>query len=250
MSFIKQISALSVSNVTVTYDSKNIILDDVSVEVPQSVMMAIIGPNGAGKSTFLKAVLGLIKSENGNVLVLNENVKKQAKRIAYIPQKSTVDWDFPTYVLDVVLMGRYVHLGWFKRPRDIDYDCAWQALEQVGLTNYAYHPIGQLSGGQQQRVFFARALAQEADVYFLDEPFVGVDMQTELALVTLLQSLRSRGKTICAVHHDLQTLSSYFDYALLLNRKVVAYGPIEQIVQGEYFSAHYTRFSHKVQRGL
>lgn len=191
--------------------------------------MAIIGPNGAGKTTLIKAILGLVKPAAGFIHIYGKPYKEQRRIVAYVPQRGSVDWDFPTNVLDVVLMGRYGALGWIRRPGKKERQAALEALEKVGLVEYQKRQISQLSGGQQQRVFLARALVQQAQVYFMDEPFQGVDATTEKAIITLLKELRQQGKTVVVVHHDLQTVQEYFDWALLLNVRRIACGPVSEV---------------------
>jgi manganese/zinc/iron transport system ATP- binding protein len=231
-------AALSISHLTVRYRTEPV-LWDITASIPHGTLLAVVGPNGAGKTTFIKSILNIIKPDAGTVSFFGGSYKEHTQRIAYVPQRLSVDWDFPAHVLDVVLMGRYAHMGWFKRPSSADYDAAWLALEQVQLTNYAYRHISQLSGGQQQRVFLARALVQQADIYLMDEPFMGVDMATEHTIVELLKTLRNQGKTIIVVHHDLQTLQDYFDWLLLLNIKLIACGPINQVLHAENLHATY-----------
>lgn len=192
----------------------------------QPQLAAIVGPNGAGKSTLIKAVLGLIPMASGSVQVLGQPVAQQRKKIGYVPQRESVDWDFPVSVLDVVLMGTYGQLGWFRRPGYAEWEWARQCLNKVGLSQFERRQIGQLSGGQQQRVFLARALAQKAEIYFMDEPMAGVDAATERIIFELLRELRQDGKTIIAVHHDLRTVPQYFDWVALLNMRLVASGPV------------------------
>lgn len=230
--------AIKVTNLSVYYQ-KNPILYDISVSIASNMLLGIIGPNGAGKSTFLKTILNVIKPRTGSIEILGSSYKKNYSKLSYIPQRATVDWDFPISVFDVVLMGRYPHIGWFKRPSTFDVDCAWQALKQVDLVHYADRPIGQLSGGQQQRIFLARALAQQAEIYLLDEPFIGIDALTEKIIIKILKKLRNNGKTVIVVHHDLQTLVDYFDWLLLLNKKRIAYGPTETVLMPEYMCATY-----------
>jgi manganese/zinc/iron transport system ATP- binding protein len=224
---LPEAAALEVTDLTVAYGDKPV-LWDVDVEVPVGTLTAIVGPNGAGKTTLLRAVLGLVEPAAGRALVLGRQYVKQRRLVAYVPQRGSVDWDFPTNVLDVVLMGRYGRLGWIRRPGRADRDAATAALEQVGMAHLASRQISQLSGGQQQRVFVARALVQDAEVYLMDEPFQGVDATTELAIVELLRTLRERGKTIVAVHHDLQTVAEYFDEVVLLNVRKIASGPVDE----------------------
>ncbi len=217
--------ALHVEDLTVSYGGRPA-LWDIDVDLPPGVMCAIVGPNGAGKSTFLKSVLGLVPPTAGHITLHGLPYRAMRRRVGYVPQRSAVDWDFPTTVEDVVMMGRYGHLGWLRWPGRDTRQRAHRALEEVGLADLARRQISQLSGGQQQRVFLARALVQEADVYFLDEPMAGVDATTERAIVGLLKQLRARGKTVIVVHHDLQTVRSYFDWLVLLNVRVVAQGPV------------------------
>lgn len=222
------IKALEVTDLTVAYHEKPV-LWDVDLEVPASTLVAIVGPNGAGKTTMLKAILGLLKPAAGQVLIYGRPYPEQRRLVGYVPQRGSVDWDFPTSALDVVMMGRYSSLGWIKRPGKQERDMALEALDKVGMQDYAERQISQLSGGQQQRVFLARALVQDAQIYFMDEPFQGVDATTERAIVTLLQDLRAAGKTVIVVHHDLQTVPEYFDWATLLNVRRIASGPVEQV---------------------
>ncbi len=192
----------------------------------------IVGPNGAGKTTLLKAMLGLLIPVSGSVRFFEEtenSLRKLKNKVAYVPQSGSVDWDFPATVLDIVLMGCYGRLGFFKRPGKKDKENALQCLQKVGMEEYAARQISQLSGGQQQRVFLARALMQTADIYFMDEPFKGVDVQTEKAIVVLLKELKASGKTVVVVHHDLQTVPEYFDWVTLINIKVIASGPVEEV---------------------
>jgi manganese/zinc/iron transport system ATP- binding protein len=191
--------------------------------------MAVVGPNGAGKTTLLKSILGLLKPAAGKVQIYGKPYLEQRKLVGYVPQRGSVDWDFPTSVLDVVMMGRYGDLGWLRRPGRAEKEAAHQALEKVGMLDYASRQISQLSGGQQQRVFLARALAQDAQIYIMDEPFQGVDATTERAIVALLQELRHAGKTVLVVHHDLQTVPEYFDWVTLLNVRRIASGPVEDV---------------------
>jgi manganese/zinc/iron transport system ATP- binding protein len=220
--------ALHVEDLTVSYDSKPA-LWDIDIDIPPGVMAAIVGPNGAGKSTFIKAVLGLIKPTAGHVRIFGQPYGAQRRKVGYVPQRSSVDWDFPTTALDVVTMGLYGRLGWLKRPGRAEREKAVKALAQVKMQDFADRQISQLSGGQQQRVFLARALVQEADIYFLDEPMAGVDATTERAIVGILHTLREQGKTLIVVHHDLQTVRTYFDYMVILNVRAIAQGPVEQV---------------------
>ena len=220
--------AIEVNDLTVAYHEKPV-LWDVDLTVPPGVLLAIVGPNGAGKSTLIKAVLGLVPAAAGQVLVHGRPYDEQRRLVAYVPQRGTVDWDFPTSVLDVVMMGRYGELGWVKRPGRREREMALQALEKVDMVDYAGRQISQLSGGQQQRVFLARALVQEARVYLMDEPFQGVDATTERAIVRVLQELRAAGCTVVAVHHALATVPEYFDRVLILNVRAIAAGPVGDV---------------------
>jgi manganese/zinc/iron transport system ATP- binding protein len=225
-------AAITVEDLTVAYGEKPV-LWDVDLTVPSGVLMAIIGPNGAGKTTLIKAVLNLVNTAAGQVLIYGESYQKQRRLVGYVPQRGSVDWDFPTNVKDVVMMGRYGALGWLKRPGRKERDMALAALEKVGMSRYAERQISQLSGGQQQRVFLARALVQDALVYLMDEPFQGVDATTERAIVSLLQELRAQGKTVVVVHHDLQTVPEYFDWTALLNVRLIASGPVRDVFTEE-----------------
>lgn len=222
--------AVEVEDLTVAYDAKPV-LWDIDLKIPRGKLMAVVGPNGAGKTTLLKAMLGLLKPVSGAVRFADGDgdVRSLKNRIGYVPQSGSVDWDFPATVRDVVLMGCYGKLGWVKRPRKSDVELAVQTLGKVGMAEYADRQISQLSGGQQQRVFLARALVQEAEVYFMDEPFKGVDAQTEKAIVLLLKELKEQGKTVVVVHHDLQTVADYFDWVTLINLRIVAAGPVEEV---------------------
>lgn len=222
--------AVEVEDLTVAYDAKPV-LWDIDLKIPKGKLMAVVGPNGAGKTTLIKAMLGLLKPVTGAVRFLgrNDDIRTLKNRIGYVPQSGSVDWDFPATVQDVVLMGCYGKLGWIRRPGKPDVELAKQMLAKVGMQEYASRQISQLSGGQQQRVFLARALAQEAEVYFMDEPFKGVDAQTERAIVALLKELKEQNKTVVVVHHDLQTVPDYFDWVTLINLRVVACGPVEEV---------------------
>ena len=219
--------AIEVTDLTVAYQDKPV-LWDIDLDVPPGVLLSIVGPNGAGKTTLIKAILGLVRPAAGNVLIYDKPYDSQRRIVGYVPQRGSVDWDFPTNVLDVVMMGRYGALGWVRRPGKKEHELAMQALEKVGMEAYTTRQISQLSGGQQQRVFLARALVQDATVYLMDEPFQGVDATTERAIVTLLQELRAKGKTVVVVHHDLQTVTDYFDWVMLLNIRRIASGPVDE----------------------
>ena len=229
---------LEIHDLTVAYH-KRPVLWGIDLKVPKGKLVGIIGPNGAGKSTLIKAAMGQLPLNSGWVKVFGEPVKKNLKRIGYVPQRESVDWDFPVNVMDVVLMGRYGHLGFMRRPKKADREIARACLEKVKMLPYANRQISNLSGGQQQRVFLARALAQESDIYFMDEPFAGVDAATETAIVAILQELREKGKTLLIVHHDLPTAKQYFDSLLLLNMRVVAYGPPESVFKYDLLQSTY-----------
>lgn len=234
--------AVEVEDMTVAYTTKPV-LWDVDMKVPIGSLAAIVGPNGAGKSTLLKAMLGLLTVISGSVkFYIDHHLamdKNDYKKIAYVPQSGSVDWDFPTTVLDVVFMGRYGHLGWFKRPSKKDKELALSMIEKMGMSDYVDRQIRQLSGGQQQRVFLARALVQEADIYLMDEPFKGVDKTTEHAIISLLQEMKARGKTVIVVHHDLNTVPQYFDWVTMVNKQTVAYGPVADTFTDEAIERTY-----------
>lgn len=237
---IPQSYAVEVQDLTVAYDAKPV-LWDIDLKIPKGQLMAVVGPNGAGKTTLMKAMLGLLKPVTGAVRFFEEysDTGSMKNKIGYVPQSGSVDWDFPATVLDVVLMGRYGKLGWLRRPGRADTAFARQTLEKVGMSEYSGRQISQLSGGQQQRVFLARALAQEAEVYFMDEPFKGVDAQTERAIVGLLKELKQQGKTVVVVHHDLQTVPDYFDWVTLINLCLVDSGPVEKVFHEENLQKTY-----------
>lgn len=221
-----------VQDLTVAYRDEPV-LWDVDVEVPNGTLMAIVGPNGAGKSTLIKTVLGLIDPSAGQVMVFGKPYADQRNKVAYVPQRGSVDWDFPTSALDVVMMGRYGALGWFKRPRGSERQMAHDALKKVGMEAFAERQISQLSGGQQQRVFLARALVQDAQIYLMDEPFQGVDATTEKAIVNVLKELKAQGRTVLVVHHDLETVPEYFDHVLMLNVRAIACGLVADVFTQE-----------------
>ncbi len=224
----RRMAPLFIHDMTVAYHSKPV-LWDVDFVAPAGRLIGIMGPNGAGKSTLIKAVLDLVPKASGEILVHGKPYRRQRRKVAYVPQRESVDWDFPVNAIDVVAMGLYGQIGWFRPVRASHRRRAIEALDRVAMADYAERQISQLSGGQQQRVFLARALVQEAELYLMDEPFAGVDAATERAIVTLLQDLRTAGKTVLVVHHDLQTAADYFDYLLLLNMRVVAAGPTEDV---------------------
>ncbi|MBP1154345.1 MULTISPECIES: metal ABC transporter ATP-binding protein [unclassified Paenibacillus] len=229
---------LSIEGMTVAYQKKPV-LQDITFNIPEGKLIGIVGPNGAGKSTLIKAALGLIPRVTGDVSIYGKPYKEQRKLVGYVPQRESVDWDFPTNALDVVMMGRYGHLGWFKKPGTKERQIAMDCLEKVGMVDFAGRQISQLSGGQQQRIFLARALAQDARLYFMDEPFVGVDAATEKAIITLLNELKKQGKTVLVVHHDLSTVKEYFDWVMLLNVKLMGIGPTDELFTKENLQRTY-----------
>jgi manganese/zinc/iron transport system ATP- binding protein len=229
---------LEVHDLTVAYQKKSV-LWGIDLEVPRGKLVGILGPNGAGKSSLIKAAMGLIPPTSGWVKVFGLPILQNLKRVGYVPQRESVDWDFPVNVMDVVLMGRYGHLGLFRRPGKKDRDLARECLDRVQMLPYADRQISNLSGGQQQRVFLARALAQDSDLYFMDEPFAGVDAATESAIIELLHEMKNRGKTLLVVHHDLPTARNYFDMLLLLNMRVVAFGNTADVFTYELLQKAY-----------
>ena len=216
--------ALEIHDLTVAFDRKPV-LWNIDLKIPEGKLVGIVGPNGAGKSTLIKAVMGILPLSSGYVKLFDQDIEEVRHKISYVPQRESVDWDFPASVLDVVLMGRYAKLGLFKRPRKADRDVAMDCLRKVGMEGFAHRQISQLSGGQQQRTFLARALAQQADIYFMDEPFSGVDAATEKTIINLLRNMTQSEKTVMVVHHDLHSVSQYFDWVIMLNTRLVAFGP-------------------------
>lgn len=230
--------ALEVNQLTVNYD-KTPVLWDISLQIPAGKLVGIVGPNGAGKSTFIKASLGLVQPISGKIDFFGQPLKEVRQRVAYVPQRESVDWDFPITVRDLVLMGRYGRLGLFRWPREADLAAVYHYLDLVGMSGYADRQISQLSGGQQQRVFIARALLQDADIYFMDEPFAGIDLTTESVIMGLLRQLKSKGKTVFVVHHDLNTVESYFDWVIMLNMRLVSYGDVSKVFTAETLNTTY-----------
>lgn len=233
-----QVPALEVHNLTASYQRKPV-LWDIDFSLPQGKLIGIIGPNGSGKTTLLRNIMGLMEPDSGYVKLFGKNLKEVRKQVSYVPQRESVDWDFPASVRDVVEMGRYRKENLFRRLSKQDRAVVKLAMEKVGLLEYADRQISQLSGGQQQRVFVARALAQEADLYLMDEPFVGVDAATEEALLNLLSEMRAQGKTVIIVHHDLQTAFEYFDWAVMLNTRLVAAGPKQEVFRKDLLQEAY-----------
>ncbi|HAH36002.1 MAG TPA: manganese ABC transporter ATP-binding protein [Algoriphagus sp.] len=229
---------LEIHDLTVSYDQSPV-LWNVDLSLPEGKLIGILGPNGAGKSTLIKAIMGLVQASGGYVKIFNKDLEQVRNRISYVPQRESVDWNFPASVLDVVLMGTYGKLGLFKRPGKKEKELAHSCLEKVGMSAFASRQISELSGGQQQRVFIARALAQEADLYLMDEPFAGVDMATETAIFQLLQEMSKEGKTIVVVHHDIHSAMSYFEWIIMLNLHLVASGPKQEVVSEELLRKTY-----------
>lgn len=229
---------LWVNDLTVAYHRKPV-LWDIELSLPEGRLIAVVGPNGAGKSTFIKSVLGLVPRASGAVTIYGKSYEAQRHLVGYVPQRESVDWDFPVNALDVVAMGLYRKIGWLRPVGRSHRRTALDALEKVGMANYADRQISQLSGGQQQRVFLARALAQDARLYFMDEPFAGVDVATERAIIALLKDLKAAGKTCVVVHHDLQTVPTYFDHVVLLNMRLVAAGPVAAVFNEENLKKTY-----------
>ncbi len=225
-------------NLTVIYHKKPV-LWNVDFTLPEGKIIGIIGPNGAGKSTLLKSIMGIVPATSGYARLFNQPLEEVRKRVSYVPQRQSVDWDFPATVLDVVLTGCYNKRGMFKRLSSDDYALAKESLNKVGMLEFANRQIAQLSGGQQQRVFLARALAQEADLYLMDEPFAGVDASTENAIIRILQEMKAAGKTMVVVHHDLQTVQEYFDWLVLINGHLVGSGPTEDVFTEELLRKTY-----------
>jgi manganese/zinc/iron transport system ATP- binding protein len=225
-------SPLSVHDLTVAYDRRPV-LWGVDYDAPPNALIAVVGPNGAGKSTLIKACLGLIPAATGRIEVFGRPYRQQRRLVGYVPQRESVDWDFPVSALDVAAMGRYGRIGWLRPVSRAHKAAALACLDQVGMADLAGRQISRLSGGQQQRVFLARALAQEATLYFMDEPFAGVDAATERSIVDVLRRLRAQGRTVICVHHDLQTVPEYFDHVVLLNSRIVAAGPVREVFTPE-----------------
>ena len=229
---------VEIKNLSVTYRTEPA-LWNIDLNFPEGKLIAIVGPNGAGKSTLIKAVMGLVPITAGKVSIYGKQYSKQRSKVAYVPQRGTVDWDFPTDALDVVEMGLYGTLGWLRRPNSQTREKARECLEKVGLKDYADRQIGQLSGGQQQRVFVARALAQDPQIFLMDEPLNGVDAITEETILSILEDLKNDGKTIVMVHHDLQTVDKYFDWVVMLNRNLISAGAIKEVFTKENLDIAY-----------
>ncbi len=231
-------TAIRIKELTVSYQHKPV-LWNINLKLPSSQIIGIIGPNGSGKTTLLKSIMGLLPLDSGHVDFFGEPLKNMRGKISYVPQRESVDWDFPATIYDVVLMGRYRSNNLFRRLKAADHAIAKEAIEKVGLSDLQNRHIGQLSGGQQQRVFLARALAQEADIYLMDEPFVGVDAATEDAILRILAEMRKQGKTLIIVHHDLQTAFQTFDWIVLLRTRLIANGPTKEVFTAENLQEAY-----------
>lgn len=229
---------LTVSHLHVSYHG-NEVLRDINFTIETGKLIGIIGPNGAGKSTMMKAMLGLIPKDSGGIVIGGRPIQEIRKKIAYVPQRSNIDWDFPIVVKDSVLLGTYPKLGLFRRPTKKDKEWAIECLAKVGMENFANSQIGELSGGQQQRVFLARSLAQRAELFFLDEPFVGIDVSSEEVIINILKSLRDQGKTVFVVHHDLTKVEHYFDDLILINKELIGAGPVDRVFRPELMQAAY-----------
>ncbi len=229
---------IKVDNLTLSYRQKPVV-EHVSFELPNGSLTAIVGPNGGGKTTLIKGMLGLLPKDTGKVSFGDLNLKQARKQIAYVPQKGNVNWDFPTTVLDVAVMGRYVHLGWIKRPKASDIALAKDCLNKLGMSDYWDRQISELSGGQRQRVFLARALVQEPEILILDEPLQGVDILTEHKIIDILKQLQQTGKTILVVHHNIYNVASIFDRVILLNRQLIASGPVNSVMTSQNLELAY-----------
>ncbi len=235
--------ALSIRHLSVMYDDK-VVLKNVSLDIEKGKLLAIVGPNGAGKSTLVKAVLGIVPSVTGSFSIFGNHIDKMRKNIAYMPQRENIDWDFPVNVFDVVLMGTYGDLGWFKRTSSLHKQRAMDSIRAVGLEGFENRQISELSGGQQQRTFLARALAQNADVYFMDEPFAGVDIATENTIMSTLYHIKKEGKTVIAVHHNLDTVQKYFDDVVIINENLIASGDVSSVLNTTNLTKAYGKNFH------
>lgn len=234
------IEPITVSNISVSYDG-NEAVKDVSFSFEAGNLIGVLGPNGAGKSTLMKAMLGLIPRDHGDVQIGTKSIDMMRKQIAYVPQRSNIDWNFPIIVKDTVLLGTYPKVGILRRPKKADKEWAMECLRKVGMDEFANRQIGELSGGQQQRVFLARALAQKADYFFLDEPFVGIDVSSEEVIIDILRQLKKEGKIVFVVHHDLSKVKTYFDELVLINKMLIAAGPVDKVYQADNMTKAYER---------
>lgn len=241
------IEPIKVNNISVSYDGIEVV-KDVSFSFSPGNLIGVLGPNGAGKSTLLKAMLGLIHRDHGDVQLGTKSIDEMRKQIAYVPQRSNIDWNFPIIVKDTVLLGTYPKTGLLRRPKKADKELAMECLKQVGMEEFAKRQIGELSGGQQQRVFLARALAQKADYFFLDEPFVGIDASSEEVIIDILRQLKKAGKIVFVVHHDLSKVKSYFDELVLINKELIDAGPVDKVFQRDNMTKAYQQ--HLMLDGL
>lgn len=230
---------VEVEDLSMAYNEEPVVWD-IDLKIVENSRTAIVGPNGAGKSTLLKGILNLMKTLTGTVRFRGQSFKQYYKNIAYVPQLGSVNWDFPATVLDVVLMGRYVHLGWIKRPTKKDKMIAMEALERIGMEEFKNRQISELSGGQRQRVFLARAIASDAEIFFLDEPLQGVDIKSEAVIMDTIRQFQKDGKTIVAVHHDLNQVEEYFDHVAIINKRIIAHGPVSEVFTTENIESAYT----------
>ena len=232
---------IEIKKLVVAYDEDKPVLDDFNLGIEKGKMTAFVGPNGAGKSTLIKAILEFVKPIAGSITINGKKYAQEKKKIAYVPQRGSVDWDFPTTLYDVVEMGSYGRVGFLKRVPKSEKNRVMEAIEKVDMLEYVDRQISQLSGGQQQRVFIARALVQDAEIYLLDEPFQGIDKKTEGSIVKILKGLKEEGKTVIVVHHDLQTVPEYFDEVVLINRKVIASGKVNEVFTKENIDETYKK---------
>ena len=231
--------AIETQDLTVAYQGK-IAIENINLKLKRASRTAIVGPNGAGKSNLIKTILSLEKRGTGQVSIEGDDSKKARQKIAYVPQKGDVNWDFPTTVLDVVIMGRYSHMGWFKRPSKEDKDIALNALKAMKMIKFKDRQISQLSGGQRQRVFLARAMAEEADIYIMDEPLQGIDIKTEALIMETIKNLQEKGKTFLIVHHNISTVPDYFDHVIMLNQTIQASGSVNDVLtEGNIKNTYY-----------
>lgn len=232
---------IEIEKLVVAYDEDKPVLDNFNLSIEKGKMTAFVGPNGAGKSTLIKAILEFVKPITGSITINGKKYAQEKKKIAYVPQRGSVDWDFPTTLYDVVEMGSYGRVGFLKRVPKSEKNRVMEAIEKVDMLEYVDRQISQLSGGQQQRVFIARALVQDAEIYLLDEPFQGIDKKTEGSIVKILKGLKEEGKTVIVVHHDLQTVPEYFDEVVLINRKVIASGKVNEVFTKENIDETYKK---------
>ena len=232
---------IEIEKLVVAYDEDKPVLDGFNLGIEKGKMTAFVGPNGAGKSTLIKAILEFVKPITGSITINGKKYAQEKKKIAYVPQRGSVDWDFPTTLYDVVEMGSYGRVGFLKRVPKSEKNRVMEAIEKVDMLEYVDRQISQLSGGQQQRVFIARALVQDAEIYLLDEPFQGIDKKTEGSIVKILKGLKEEGKTVIVVHHDLQTVPEYFDEVVLINRKVIASGKVNEVFTKENIDETYKK---------